>query len=134
MGHPDVLGKEMPGHYGDTILADGNPLEDFSILQDTKNLHAIVVNRHLHKNSEKAVFIPRGPAHLPTRVVPEGESVIPVRIKGKRRQPKKVDVEAGLNSQATNRTNRHMKSNSKGVGFFKVGVAEDDGPLEDANG
>ena len=134
MGHPDVLGKEMPGHYGDTILADGNPLEDFSILQDTKNLHAIVVNRHLHKNSEKAVFIPRGAAHLPTRVVPEGESVIPVRIKGKRRQPKKVDVEAGLNSQATNRTNGHMKSNNKGVGFFKVGVAEDDGPLEEANG
>ena len=134
MGHPDVLGKEMPGHYGDTILADGNPLEDFSILQDTKNLHAIVVNGHLHNSSEKAAFIPRGAAYLPMRVVPEGESVIPVRIKGKRRQPKKVDVEAGLNSQATNETNDHMKGDSQGVGFFKVGVAEDDGPVDGDNG
>ena len=43
-GHPDVLKKEMPGHYRDMILADGNSLEDFLILQDTKNLHAIVIN------------------------------------------------------------------------------------------
>ena len=133
MGHPDVLGKEMPGHYVDTILADGNRLEDFSIPQDTKNLHAIVVNGYLHKNSEKAAFIPRGATHLPTRVVLEGELVIPVRMKGKRRQPK-VDVEAGLNSQATNGTNGHMKSDIKGVGFFKVGVAEDDGPVEGSSG
>ena len=43
-------------------------------------------------------------------------------------------MEAGLNSQATNGTNGHMKGDSKGVGFFKVGVAEDDGPVQGDNG
>ena len=43
-------------------------------------------------------------------------------------------MEAGLNSQATNGINGHMKGDSKGVGFFKVGVAEDDGPVEGDNG
>ncbi|KAJ5926698.1 hypothetical protein N7516_008471 [Penicillium verrucosum] len=52
MGHPDVLGKVLPGYYADLILVDGDPLEDLSLLQDTKNIHAIVINGHVHKNSE----------------------------------------------------------------------------------
>ena len=52
MGHPDVLGKVLPGYYADVILVDGDPLQDISLFQDTKNLHAIVVNGHIHKNGE----------------------------------------------------------------------------------
>ncbi|KAK5637369.1 hypothetical protein RRF57_013081 [Xylaria bambusicola] len=50
MGHPDVLGKVQPGYYADVILVDGNPLEDITIFQDSFNLHAIVINGHVHKN------------------------------------------------------------------------------------
>ena len=59
MGHPDVLGKVLPGYYADVILVDGNPLEDLALFQETKNLHAIVINGHIHKNSEKAAHFPR---------------------------------------------------------------------------
>ncbi|KAI0110758.1 hypothetical protein GGR51DRAFT_75707 [Nemania sp. FL0031] len=51
MGYPDVLGKVQPGYYADVILVDGNPLENISILQDKSNLHAIVINGHVHKNT-----------------------------------------------------------------------------------
>jgi len=60
MGHPDVLGKVLPGYYADVILVDGDPLEDLSIFQRTENLHVIVINGHIHKNSEQAAEIPRG--------------------------------------------------------------------------
>ncbi|KAI1362828.1 hypothetical protein F5Y08DRAFT_259373 [Xylaria arbuscula] len=50
MGYPDVLGKVQPGYYADVILVDGNPLEDITVFQDTSNLHAIVINGHVHKN------------------------------------------------------------------------------------
>lgn len=50
MGHGEELGKVQPGYYADVILVNGDPLKDISILQDTKNLHAIVINGHVHKN------------------------------------------------------------------------------------
>ena len=50
MGYPEQLGKVQPGYYADVILVDGNPLEDIEILQETSNLHAIVINGHIHKN------------------------------------------------------------------------------------
>lgn len=59
MGHPDVLGKVLPGYYADVIMVDGNPLEDLSILQSTENIHAIVINGHIHKNSNLPAEIPR---------------------------------------------------------------------------
>ncbi|KAI0384449.1 composite domain of metallo-dependent hydrolase [Hypomontagnella monticulosa] len=49
MGHPDKLGKVLPGYFADVILVDGNPLEDIEILQDISKLHAIVINGHVHK-------------------------------------------------------------------------------------
>ncbi|KAI1100866.1 composite domain of metallo-dependent hydrolase [Jackrogersella minutella] len=51
MGHPEELGKVLPGYYADVILVDGNPLEDIEILQDISKLHAIVLNGHVHKNT-----------------------------------------------------------------------------------
>ena len=60
MGHSDVLGKVLPGYYADVILVNGDPLEDLSIFQRTENLHAIVINGHIHKNGEEAAEIPRG--------------------------------------------------------------------------
>ncbi|KAJ5805291.1 Xaa-Pro dipeptidase [Penicillium riverlandense] len=50
MGHPEELGKVVPGYYADLILIDGNPLEDIEILQDTNRIHTIVINGHIHKN------------------------------------------------------------------------------------
>ncbi|KAI1741291.1 composite domain of metallo-dependent hydrolase [Xylaria scruposa] len=50
MGHPQELGKVQPGYYGDVILVDGNPLDNVELFQDTANLHAIVINGHVHKN------------------------------------------------------------------------------------
>ncbi|PNP51406.1 hypothetical protein THARTR1_07952 [Trichoderma harzianum] len=50
MGHPDQLGKILPGYYADVILVDGNPLEDIEILQDKDRIHTIVLNGHVHKN------------------------------------------------------------------------------------
>jgi len=64
MGHPDVLGKVLPGYYADVILVDGNPLEDITILQDTSKLHAIIINGHVHKNSTSGIPIPTAhPTH-----------------------------------------------------------------------
>lgn len=59
MGHPDVLGKVLPGYYADVILVNGDPLEDLSLLQDTGYIHAIVINGHVHKNSELPAEFPR---------------------------------------------------------------------------
>lgn len=59
MGHPDVLGKVLPGYYADVILIDGNPLEDLSLFQETQNIHAVVINGHIHKNSPLAAEFPR---------------------------------------------------------------------------
>ena len=59
MGHPDVLGKVLPGYYADVILVDGDPLDDLSLFQETQNIHVIVINGHIHKDSEKAAGIPR---------------------------------------------------------------------------
>ena len=125
MGHPDVLGKVLPGYYADVILVNGNPLEDISVFQDTKNIHAIVINGHVHKNSDKSAFIPRGSDHLPMRVVPEGESVIPVRVKGK--PPKRAESPAEMNGTAA-------MSGKGSVGFFKNGEAEEGGPQLGQNG
>lgn len=50
MGHPEELGKVLPGYYADVILVDGNPLEDIEIFQHTERIHAIVINGHVHKN------------------------------------------------------------------------------------
>ncbi|OTB05024.1 hypothetical protein M426DRAFT_261384 [Hypoxylon sp. CI-4A] len=50
MGHPEELGKVLPGYFADVILVDGNPLENIEILQDASKLHAIVINGHVHKN------------------------------------------------------------------------------------
>jgi len=49
MGHPEELGKVLPGYYADLILVDGDPLKDIAILQDKAKLHAIVINGHIHK-------------------------------------------------------------------------------------
>jgi len=51
MGHPEELGKVQPGYYADVILVDGDPIKDITIFQDTKNLHAIVINGHIHKHT-----------------------------------------------------------------------------------
>ena len=83
MGHPDVLGKVLPGYYADVILVNGDPLADISILQNTKNLHAIIINGHVHKNSEVAAYIPRGVAHLPVRKANTKEPLIPVNVHSK---------------------------------------------------
>ncbi|KAF6219069.1 hypothetical protein HO133_005613 [Letharia lupina] len=131
MGHPDVLGKVLPGYYADVILVDGNPLQDISLFQDTKNIHAIVINGHLHKDSTKGAFIPRGSDHLPMRVVPEGESVIPVRSKGK---PKRAESPAATtNGEGAHGTNGSVEGNDS-VGFFKDGAADDGGPRQGQNG
>lgn len=116
MGHPDVLGKVLPGYYADVILVDGNPLEDISILQDTRNIHAIIINGHLHKNSEKGAFIPRGSDHLPMRVVPDGESVIPMRGK-KQQQLKKGTPLTNIETPATNGTTGHANGNGMNGDF-----------------
>ncbi|KAI0007413.1 composite domain of metallo-dependent hydrolase [Xylariaceae sp. FL0662B] len=50
MGHPEELGKVLPGYFADLILVDGNPLENIEIFQDISKLHAIVINGHVHKN------------------------------------------------------------------------------------
>jgi imidazolonepropionase-like amidohydrolase len=34
MGHPEELGKVLPGYYADVILVDGDPLEDIELLQE----------------------------------------------------------------------------------------------------
>ena len=128
MGHPDVLGKVLPGYYGDVILVDGNPLEDISILQDTKNIHAIVINGHLHKDSEMGAFIPRGADHLPVRVVEEGESVFPVRGKkgGPMTNDGKVTNGKVANGGIAEGQGSGENCNGNGsVGFFKDGLAED---------
>ncbi|KAI9818747.1 MAG: hypothetical protein M1827_007567 [Pycnora praestabilis] len=64
MGHPEELGKVLPGYYADLILVDGNPIEDITLFQDTKNIHAILINGHVHKNQKAA------PARLPAAAVP----------------------------------------------------------------
>lgn len=50
MGHPEELGKVLPGYYADLILVNGNPLDDIEVLQDTNYIHAILINGHIHKN------------------------------------------------------------------------------------
>lgn len=50
MGHPEELGKVLPGYYGDVILVDGDPLTDIAVLQDRARLHTIVINGKVHKN------------------------------------------------------------------------------------
>lgn len=42
----------LPGYYADVILVDGNPLEDIELLQDVNRIHTIVINGHVHKNTE----------------------------------------------------------------------------------
>jgi len=125
MGHPDVLGKVLPGYYADVILVNGDPIKDISILQDTKNLHAIVINGHIHKNSELGAHISRPAAHLPVRVVPKGESVIPDR-----RKPAKTEQNGHVNGNGyspDDKVNKKVPSaGKKQVGFFEYGVAEDD--------
>jgi imidazolonepropionase-like amidohydrolase len=59
MGHPEELGKVLPGYYADVILIDGNPLEDIEILQDTNRIHTIVINGHIHKNISGNGQLPR---------------------------------------------------------------------------
>ncbi|KAE9376451.1 hypothetical protein N431DRAFT_435778 [Stipitochalara longipes BDJ] len=59
MGHPDVLGKVLPGYYADVVLVNGDPLQDLALFQETQNLHAIIINGHIHKNSEEAAEFPR---------------------------------------------------------------------------
>ena len=135
MGHPDVLGKVLPGYYADVILVDGDPLEDISIFQDTRNIHAIVINGHLHKNSDKGAFIPRGSDHLPVRVVPEGESVFPARgTKQKNRKEEKregggASAETIVNGKtaAEDGMNGKAEGDGCGVGSFKDGVPSQHG-------
>lgn len=52
MGHPEELGKVLPGYYADVILVDGNPLEDIELLQNVDRIHSIIINGHVHKNIE----------------------------------------------------------------------------------
>ena len=137
MGHPDVLGKVLPGYYADVILVDGDPLQDISLFQDTKNLHAIVVNGHIHKNGELPAWIPRTSDYLPVRVVPKGESVIPVRGKAKKAVNDtgangvvngNTNGDANAEGAASNGVNGVSKQGKQQVGFFEYGVAEDDLP------
>lgn len=134
MGHPDVLGKVLPGYYADVILVDGNPLEDISILQDTKNIHAIVINGHLHKNSEQGAFIPRGSDHLPVRVVPDGESVIPVRVKKGGRKGSEELSSTKIETPAANGANGHADGEGPNGHAGSNGVAKDGGPGQGDNG
>lgn len=135
MGHPNVLGKVLPGYYANVILVNGDPLKDISILQDTKNMHAIVINGHIHKNSEVGAYIPRPSEYLPVRVVPKGESVIPIRNKkGKSEQQNgghhEPSQQQNGNGVSMNGHAEHAQANGtkgkKQVGFFEYGVAEDD--------
>ncbi|KAF7313963.1 Amidohydro-rel domain-containing protein [Mycena chlorophos] len=49
MGHPDKLGKVVPGAFADLLLVNGNPLEDISLLSHKENLDVIMINGRLHK-------------------------------------------------------------------------------------
>ncbi|KAJ7054225.1 hypothetical protein C8F01DRAFT_1164440 [Mycena amicta] len=49
MGHPDKLGKIIPGAFADVLLVNGNPLEDISLLSKKENLDVIVINGRIHK-------------------------------------------------------------------------------------
>ena len=122
MGHPDVLGKVLPGYYADVILVDGDPLADISILQDTKNLHAIVVNGHVHKNSELPAHVPRKSDYLPVKVIKEGETVFPELAKKKPAQ----QVNGHAKEGGAEKVNGVEKK--KQVGWFEYGVAEDELP------
>ena len=127
MGHPDVLGKVLPGYYADVIMVNGDPLKDISILQDTKNIHAIVINGHIHKNSELGAHISRPAAHLPVRVVPKGESVIPIRYKATKTEEN--GHSNGNGHMPDDRVKGKVPAASKNaVGFFEYGLAEDDIP------
>ena len=145
MGHPDVLGKVLPGYYADVILVDGDPLQDISLFQDTKNLHAIVVNGHIHKNGELPAWIPRTSDYLPVRVVPKGESVIPLKGKAKKAvNGHEANGESNGHANGnpddegaeSNGVNWVGKKGKKQAGFFEYGVAEDDWPMsgEENNG
>ena len=78
MGHPDVLGKVQPGYYADVILINGDPLEDLSILQETQNIHVIVINGHVHKHSELAADLPRKAAVIKIHTAEGPKPVNPV--------------------------------------------------------
>ena len=43
------------------ILIDGDPLEDIAILQNTKKIHVIVINGHIHKHDESGEKVVRIP-------------------------------------------------------------------------
>ena len=64
------------------------------------------------------------------RVVPEGESVIPVRSKGK---PKRAESPAATNGEGAHGTDGTVGGNDS-VGFFKDGAADDGGPRQGQNG
>nr|GAT60434.1 predicted protein [Mycena chlorophos] len=49
MGHPDKLGKVVPGAFADLLLVNGNPLEDITLLSHKENLDVIMINGRLHK-------------------------------------------------------------------------------------
>jgi imidazolonepropionase-like amidohydrolase len=53
MGHPEELGKVLPGYYADVILVDGNPVEEIELLLDVERICAVVVNGRVHKNIER---------------------------------------------------------------------------------
>lgn len=49
MGQPEALGQIRPGYFADLILVDGDPLQDITILQDRKNLLAIMKDGEFFK-------------------------------------------------------------------------------------
>ncbi len=49
MGMEHLLGRIKPGYLADLLLVDGDPLQDISILQDRKRLHAIMKDGRFHK-------------------------------------------------------------------------------------
>jgi len=132
IGHPDVLGKILPDYYADIILVNSDPLKDISILQDTRNLRAIVINRHIHKNSELGASIPRPAEHLPVRVVPKGESLILTRGRKVKNEPNgdanghaQINGNSGYGKDPSNEVNNVLATGKKQVGWFDYGVVED---------
>ncbi|KAJ7220822.1 hypothetical protein GGX14DRAFT_549417 [Mycena pura] len=52
MGHPDELGKIVPGAYADVLLVNGDPLQDITLLSHRENLDVIVMNGCMYKEDK----------------------------------------------------------------------------------
>ena len=49
MGRGDELGQIRPGYLADLLLVAGDPVSDVKVLQDTKNIIAVMKDGEFHR-------------------------------------------------------------------------------------